>query len=179
VRVAADRDWTTSGWLETSAGRVRTTVHQHAGYLNTDTVSDGGKHQVMSQLQSGVTTVTTDPEHGPATATRHSWSYPITVDSDVALYTDGNNYSLAATVHQGRVLRDAVRRGDHWSGTGFTDDTVDATGVLARSAGVVTAADGTDSEHWFGTTDTGSCYDHEIHAAHGYVTSDQVSACRW
>ncbi|MEZ0067729.1 hypothetical protein ABIA32_003744 [Streptacidiphilus sp. MAP12-20] len=178
VSVSAQRDWTTSGYLDTSAGRIRTTVEQHARYLNTDAVSAAGQRQVMSQQESGATTVTTGREHGPTTATKHEWSYPITVDSDVPLYTDGNNYSLAATVHQVRVLTDSVRHGDSpWRQTDFTNDSVHSTAVLARTNGVVTAADGTASEHWLGTTDTGACYDHTIHAAHGYVTSDQIGFC--
>src|SRR5262249_4550230 len=88
VRATAHRSGTTSGWLDTSAGRVRTTVTQQAGYLNTDAVSSGGQRQVMSQRENGTTVVTTTPEHGRATAARHSWDYPITVDSDVPLYTD-------------------------------------------------------------------------------------------
>ncbi|MBF9070232.1 peptide-N4-asparagine amidase [Streptacidiphilus fuscans] len=177
VRVSATRDWSTSGWLATSAGRVTTTVSQHAWYLNTDAVSQGGQLQIVNQQEYGATTVTTAPEHGHATATRHAWSYPITVDSDVPLYTDGNNYSLSATVHQGRMLDDSVLTGDHWRQVAVTDDSVDATGVLARTNGVTTAADGTDSEHWIGTTDTGACYDHLIRAAHGYVTTGRVSDC--
>ncbi|MEY9873959.1 hypothetical protein ABH931_003453 [Streptacidiphilus sp. MAP12-33] len=175
VRVSAHRDWTTAGWLDTSAGRVRTTVSQHASYLNTDAISGGGQQQVVAQREQGATTVTTDPQHGRATATRHSWDYPITVDSDVPVFTDGNNYSLSATVHQGRVMTDSVQQGDHWRTVDSTRDVVDATGVLARTNGVVTAADGRDAEHWSGTTDTGACYDHLIRAAHGYVTQDRVS----
>ncbi|WP_052434391.1 peptide-N4-asparagine amidase [Streptacidiphilus melanogenes] len=178
VRVSAHRSWTTSGWLDTSAGRVRTTVTQQAGYLNTDAVSSGGQKQVMSQRENGTTVVTTTPEHGRATAARHSWDYPITVDSDVPLYTDGDNYSLSATVHQGRILTDSVGQGGHWRTVGFSRDLVDASGVLARTNGVTTAADGQDSEHFTGTTDTGACYDHLIRADHGYVTEDHVTDCR-
>lgn len=177
VRVSANRDWQTSGYLDTSAGRIRTTVTQHADYLNTDAVSSGGQKQVMSQDEQGTTVVTTAPEHGHVTATKHTWDYPITVDSYVPLFTDGNNYSLSATVHQGRILADSVSQGDHWRTVDTTRDIVDATGVLARTNGVVTAADGSDSEHWTGTTDTGACYDHLIRAAHGYVTEDHISDC--
>ena len=51
--------------------------------------------------------------------------------------------------------------------------------MLARSAGVITAADGTDSERYLGTTDSGACYDRSIEAAHGYVTSDRQWSCGW
>ncbi|MEY9965259.1 hypothetical protein ABIA33_003301 [Streptacidiphilus sp. MAP12-16] len=179
VGVTAHRDWRTAGWLQTSQGRITTTVSQHAVYANTDAVSSGGQRQVMTQQQYGATTVTTTRGDGRPVSLRHAWSYPITVDSDVPLFTDGNNYSLAATVSQGRILLDSIREGDHWRPTAVTDDHVDATGVLARSAGVITAADGTGSEHYLGTTDSGACYDRSIEAAHGYVTSDRQWSCGW
>jgi hypothetical protein len=179
VSTTAQRDWQTSGWLQTSHGRVVTTVTQHAVYSNSDAVSSGGQKQLMTQQEYGSTTVGTSGPGREGGTVRHAWSYPITVDSDVPLYTDGNNYSLSATVSQGRVLVDSVRTGADWRPTAVTDDRVDATGVLARTAGVTTAADGTDSEHYLGTTDTGACYDRTITAAHGYVTADLQSSCGW
>jgi hypothetical protein len=59
-----------------------------------------------------------------------------------------------------------------------TDDTVTATGVLARQAGTVVSSDGTGSEHWLGTTDTGGCYDRTLTAAHGWLTADVTRPCR-
>ncbi|MFC1407838.1 peptide-N4-asparagine amidase [Streptacidiphilus sp. N1-12] len=189
VRTTAQRDWQTSGWLQTSHGRVVSTVSQHAVYRNTDAVSSGGQRQRVAQQEYGATTVTTSHDTARGTGrgatrgaarpsvVRHAWSYPVTVDSDVPLYTDGDNYSLSATVSQGRVLVDSVRSGNRWLPTAVTDDRVDATGVLARTGGLTTAADGTDSEHYLGSTDTGDCYDRSITAAHGYVTADRLLRC--
>jgi hypothetical protein len=154
-------------------------VSQHAVYSNSDAVSAGGQRQLMTQQEYGTTTVGTSGPGRQDVTVRHAWSYPVTVSSDVPLYTDGDNYSLSATVSQGRVLVDSVRTGAAWRPTAVTDDRVDATGTLARTAGVTTAADGTDSEHYLGTTDTGACYDRTISAAHGYVTSDRQSRCGW
>jgi hypothetical protein len=168
VKVTAERDWSTSGWLRTSRGLIRTTVTQRAAYANTDTVSAGGQRQVVDQQERGVTTVTSSPG---GTLTR-AWSYPITVDSDVASYTDNNNFDLRASVTQGRQV--VV----HGPGVlSVTDDRVTASGVLARSGGATTAADGTDAERYVGTTDTGGCYGREIEAAHGYVTEDRHLPC--
>ena len=51
--------------------------------------------------------------------------------------------------------------------------------MLARTGGLTTAADGTDSEHYLGSTDTGRCYDRSVTAAHGYVTADRLRPCDW
>jgi hypothetical protein len=186
VRVATDRDWSTQGYVDTSAGRVTTRVQQHTAYTNDDTVSDGGRHQAVAQRDAGTTTVTTTVRgrgHGSgpvrARAERHGWSYPIDVTMDIPRYVDGNNYDLRGSVRQQRVLTDSARAGAYgpWRPYAVTDDTVTASGVLARDGGVVVSSDGTGAEHYRGTTDTGRCYDRAITAAHGWLTSDVRRPC--
>jgi len=178
VRVATDRNWTTSGYVDTSRGRVWTRVEQQASYLSTDTVSAAGAHQVVAQRDAGFTQIYTERERGggPVT-TRQTWSYPIDVDSLIAQFIDGNNYNLQATVTQIRELADSVSRGDGWQPASVTDDRVDASGILQRSQGAVVQADGQDSEHYSSSTGTGACYDREISASHGYVTTDRRLPC--
>jgi hypothetical protein len=186
VHVAATRDWSTEGYLDTSAGRITTRVEQHVAYRNDDTVTGGGRQQVVAQRDSGTTTVTTTTApfggrgHGSVRAVRHAWSYPIDVDMSIPVYTDGDNYDLRGAVRQQRVLSVAARSGPAgpWRTAALSDDTVRATGVLARTAGTVVSADGTASERFVGTSDTGSCYARDLAAEHGWVTRDTVSACR-
>jgi hypothetical protein len=184
VHVAGARDWHTEGWLDTSRGRITTRVDQHTDYTNDDTVIDGGHRQVVSQRDSGATTVTTTTAAGHARGTvraeRHAWSYPIDVDMSIPLFTDANTYDLRGTVRQQRVLDDSARTGPYgpWFRYGFTDDTVTAQGVLARDAGTVVSSDGSGSEHYRGTTDTGGCYDRTLTADHGWLTSDVRRPCR-
>ncbi len=185
VHVAADRDWATQGYVDTSAGRITTRVEQHTAYTNDDTVTDGGAHQVVAQRDAGATTVTTTAApargHGPDTvrASGHAWSYPIDVDMSIPVYTDGNNYDLRGTVRQQRILLDTTRTGRYgpWLPRSVTDDTVSAQGVLARSAGTVVSSDGSGSEHYAGSTDTGACYDRTLTADHGLLTSDSRRPC--
>lgn len=117
---------------------------------------------------------------------RLTWSYPITVDSRIPGLIDGNNYDLQATVTQGRQLTEAVaagggagRGGRGWRVVSASGDQVRAQGVMQRTQGTVTAADGTGSEHYVatGASVPGGCYDHLITADHGYVTSDRLLRC--
>lgn len=177
VDVSADRAWQTSGYVDTSRGRVYTRVSQTSTYRNTDTVSAAGAQQVMEQQDHGATVVTTTAA-GHQVQARHAWSYPITTDSDIASYTDYNNYDLSGTATQGRVLVDSVRHGGGpWAVTAFTDDRLAATGNVTRVSGGLTAADGTGAEHYTGTTDLGACYDRTLKAEHGYVTADHTRSC--
>ncbi|MCX4551617.1 hypothetical protein OG709_08545 [Streptomyces sp. NBC_01267] len=179
VSVSARRDWKISGYVDTSRGRVTTTVEQNSAYTNTDAVSPTGSHQVMHQRDHGATTVTT-ALRGHREAQRHAWSYPIDVDMDIPLYGDYNNYEMKADVTQRRVVIDTSRTGSarNWHTDAVTDDTVDSTGSLVRTDGVVQSADGASSEVYRGTTDTGACYSHSLKTAHGWVTSDRQSHCR-
>ncbi|MDX6355492.1 MAG: hypothetical protein QOF98_2395 [Streptomyces sp.] len=187
VSVATTRDWSTQGYVDTSGGRITTRVQQHVAYTNQATISDGGKHQVFAQRDSGTTTVTTTTArgHGPRSspaasqAAKHSWSYPIDTDLSIPLYADANNYSLQGAVRQQRVLTDSARTGPAgpWRPYARTDDTVTAEGVLARENGPIVSSDGTGSEHYTGTTDTGRCYDRTLTAEHGWLTSDTQRAC--
>jgi hypothetical protein len=187
VRVAAQRDWTIGGFVDTSHGRVTTRVSQQASYLNTDLVSAQGADQQVRQSEAGATTIDTGHSRGAGSGqvrlARLSWSYPITVDSRIPELIDDNNYGLQATVTQGRQLTDAVAAGGGggrgWHVVAASDDQVRAQGVMQRTQGTVTAADGSDSEHYVatGASVPGGCYDRLITADHGYVTSDRLLRC--
>jgi hypothetical protein len=61
-----------------------------------------------------------------------------------------------------------------------SDDRLTAQGVLARTNGVVSQADGRDAEDYQATgpaDGTDGCYHHVITADHGYVTSDRLLGC--
>ncbi|MCQ4084651.1 hypothetical protein NGB36_29765 [Streptomyces sp. RB6PN25] len=174
VAVTAQRSWSISGYVDTSHGRVITTVGQQLAYTNSDAVSKTGQRQVMRQTDAGTTTIRTQGPGQAETTARHAWSYPIDVDSDVISDVDYNNYDLQATVAQGRVLLDTLQdgRSGAWRTTGTTDDHLNATGELARKDGAVLSADSTSSEQYTGTTDSGACYERTLRAAHGWITSD-------
>lgn len=176
VRVAVPRDWTISGYVDTSRGRVTTRVSQQSSYLNTDLVTAAGADQQVRQSDTGATQMCT--ERGRAgSCTQQAWSYPIDVSSQVLQLIDDNNYDLQAAVTQGRLLTDSVpgSRGG-WHVVAASSDQVQAQGVLQRSQGVVVQADGSDSEH-YRAVGPGGCYNHLITADHGYVTSDRLLRC--
>ncbi|MCX3062350.1 peptide-N4-asparagine amidase [Streptomyces beihaiensis] len=180
LSVTTGRSWKISGYVDTSHGRVTTTVEQRFGYSSTGTVSRTGQHQIVHQRDRGTTTVTTRAR-GHESARRHTWSYPIDVDMAIPRYVDYDNYDLEAAVTQGRVMEDSHRTGSgrHWHLDALTDDRIDATGDLAREDGAVAHADGTSHERYRGTTDSGACYARDLTAAHGWVTGDHAEACRF
>lgn len=165
--VTAARDWSTAGYVDTSAGRVATTVTGHAAFRNTDTVTAGGFAQQLGETDSGWLAVRTAGPRGAST-TVHSFAYPITVNAQYQI-TDDQNYNLSATVDMTRRLSDAVdgrviRR---------STDEVSSEGVQARTNGTLTAADGHSWANFAGDDDLGDWYEHYLASAHGYVTVDR------
>jgi hypothetical protein len=169
--VTAARDWTLSGYVNTSAGRVRTTVTQHVAYRNVDTVTDGGFGQRLSQTDTGVTSVRSTGPHTDRT-TVHSWSSPISVAASFQI-TDDNNFNLSATVDMTRRLADTVDSGRVRSVRRSTEE-VSSFGLDQRANGVTVQADGHSWSDYAGTDDTGHPYQHHLASNHGLVTVDRV-----
>ncbi len=90
---------------------------------------------------------------------RHGYDYPITVDYSIASYVDSQNYSLSGTVDMTQTLTDSV--------LGTSTENVRSYGVLARTNGVVTAADGHSTSYY-----AAPGYFHYLATEHGLITKD-------
>ena len=178
ITAKTGRDWTVSGYVDTSRGRVTTTVVRHSAYSNSDTVSNAGNTQAVSQRDDGWTDVTTT--YGPGLGNRYvkhdTWSYPM---DESGTYTPGatsDTYTIQGQVNVARELATTEQHGNHWKPVSSVDDRVQASGISQRDHGTVVQADGSDAEQYFGT-DADGCYGHVIAAAHGYVTLDVTTGC--
>lgn len=181
ITTDAARDWTVSGYVDTSAGRIITTVAQHVAYSNVDTITQAGYHQNVRQRDQGATEVTTSrtPAHGYSSASvRDSWSYPIGVTSAYQPSSTGSGFLVQGTADVSRITTTSVRTVDDWHPTARTDDHVTASGLLQRDdSGNVVQADGSDAEDYLAQSPTAPCYRHKIEAVHGYVTHDRYLSC--
>jgi hypothetical protein len=180
ITTTAARDWSVSGYVDTSHGRVTTTVKQHLTYSNTDTVTQAGYQQVVSQRDKGYTEVTTSTGHAAAdgNSVRNSWSYPIDVSSLYVPSTTGPGYLVQGTADVSRITTTDVSLGGSWSTTAHVNDHVTASGIQQRNdSGIAIQADGADAEDYFELSPGDGCYHHKIAADHGYVTSDQLLRC--
>ena len=176
---AVSRDWTVAGYVDTSHGRVSTSVVRHSDYTNSDNVAQGGTVQTVKQADSGWTeTTTTDgPGLGNRQVRHDSWAYPIAMTSTYIPGATSDSYTVDGQVSVARHLASTeADHGNAWKPVSTVDDQVQAQGNLQRVNGVVTAADGSDSERYVGT-DRSGCYGHYIAADHGYVTQDVLTGC--
>jgi hypothetical protein len=179
ITADASRDWRVSGYVDTSRGRVTTTVSQHATYQNADKIWQSGENQTVTQKDQGYGIVTTN-----GLSTKATWSYPITMNASYVPDGTGSGFLLTAQVSQARFSTTAVGvaegngGGGAWLTTGSIADQVKASGVLQRDdSGASIQADGQDSEDYESQGITEPCYHHVIEADHGQVTSDTRPGC--
>ena len=174
ITANASRDWTVSGYVDTSHGRVATTVSQHMTYKNVDKIWGGGDYQTVTQQDQGYNDVSTN-----GVAARSTWSYPISMTAGYVPDTTGSGFLLTAQVSQARFTGTEIGGlGGIWFPTGSVADQIKASGVLqVNDAGTTLQADGQDSEDYQSRGIGEPCYHHVIKADHGYVTSDTYPGC--
>jgi hypothetical protein len=177
ITADASRDWSVSGYVDTSRGRVTTTVSQHATYQNIDKIWQSGENQTVDQKDQGYNVVSTN-----GFATKATWSYPISMNASYIPDSTGSGFLLTAQVSQARFTTTAVGFGSGdggaWLTTGSVADQVKASGVLQRDdSGTTIQADGQDSEDYKSQSVAEPCYHHIIEADHGQVTSDTQPGC--
>ena len=153
-RETATRHDVTAGYLNTSQGRVLSTVRTDRSWSNSGTISDNGLVQTVRQSDRITQRSLSTTGRRVLSSSSLIENYPITVDYSAAQYVDDQNFSLTGTVHMGQqvasVLTDGGRpviRGWNW--------TVDSYGVLSRAQGVTSASDGHSRTAYVGTDDRG------------------------
>lgn len=155
VDTSARRSWRTSGVLRTSKGVQHVSSSGQWSFTNTTKLADSARKQHTEQRVTG---------DYRSNGRLDGFDFPLRADVTQNIVND-NNYRIDASVHMGRRLwtLDAGRQ------IAFSDDTVDTTGGFGRTDGVLTYADGTSSERWFGLDDRDRWYAKTLDTEHGYV----------
>ena len=167
----AQRQSVLSGWVQTSAGKVTTTVTSTAAFRNAEQVTLDGLNENLQQTDTGVNTTHTTGA-GQDWTSVHRWSYPLTVTEQIGSYTDGNNYQLAGTVQMGRDLADSVTGPGIADSVSWSKDQMSSAGQQSRSGGTLTEADGHSTETWTGSYE-GGVWQHQLASDHGIITENQ------
>ena len=184
ANVGATRNWTTSGYVITSAGKETTTVTQNMAYDNVDVVSQGGFAQNLTETDKGQNVSVTTNGRGSKQIDTHQWSYPISVQYAYQ-EPDASSFSIDATVNMTRQLQDSQSTnrapGDRTAelapsrAASQSNDQVWSTATFAVTDGTLTGASGQAWQNYAGTDDVpGQWYEHYLAATNGYVTADRL-----
>jgi hypothetical protein len=171
----ASRHLTVAGYVDTSAGRIVTTVEQTLGFANKQELDLTNFLENVAHDET-IETVTTTKGPTGTTVRRVSESYPIRMRSLFQVPQQGRKdfWELPAGVEQSLRRETTVTVNGVKTYSSLLDDTVNASGLLSRTNGVTTLSGGRDSEDYVASDSTGACYHHKLVAAQGWVKSDQL-----
>lgn len=170
--VTAKRRDVTAGYVNTSAGRVYTRVERTRDYRNSDDVTDGGFTQHVVQADSGQQTSVSTVDGKVRAADRHAWSYPLVTDV-TANITDDQNLRITGSAEMTKQLTDLTGDGRSWRPVRTSREWLSSSGVLARTNGVNTEADGRSQTYFAGADDLSRPYFHYVASEHGLITADR------
>jgi hypothetical protein len=171
----ASRHVVTSGYVDTSAGRITTTVDQAFGFANKQQLDLTNFLENLTHTET-IDTTTTTSGASRTTVRRVSESYPIRMRSLFQVPQQGQKdfFRLPAGVEQSLQRSTTVSVDGTQTFSSWLNDTVNASGLLSRTNGVTTMSGGRDSEDYVASDSTGYCYHHKLVAAQGWVTSDKL-----
>ena len=102
IAVASDRKFTISGYVNTSHGKVSTSIQEHQNFASTSTIDfDTVNFTVLDQqtsVQNQVSTVTSVADQDGTQVTNSNFSFPITVD--VTLPVPSSPFGLTVVTTQ-------------------------------------------------------------------------------
>jgi Peptide N-acetyl-beta-D-glucosaminyl asparaginase amidase A len=171
----ASRHLNVSGYVDTSSGRVTTTVDQTFGFSNQQELDLTNFLENLTHDET-IDTVTTTASPSGTTVRRVSESYPIRMRSLFQVPQQGQKdfFNLPAGAEQSLQRRTTITVNGSQTFSSWLDDTVNASGLLSRTNGVTTLSGGRDSEDYVAYDSTGACYHHKLVAAQGWVKTDQL-----
>jgi Peptide N-acetyl-beta-D-glucosaminyl asparaginase amidase A len=172
VTIESRRHFTIAGYVETSHGRVETTVRQNLRFSSAQefVVADAEYVQNIAQRTEITSGTETKQGHAVTHVERH-FSWPLDLDISLAFAADGS-FSQTTSVDQSFESTEA--RGGHGSphASRVSNTMKTADTLLFDASGVVTGfRDRASSQDYRARDSEGYCYSRSITAADGLLTS--------
>jgi hypothetical protein len=173
VSVASNRDFAISGYVNTSHGRVETTVQQRVHFLSTQEFDVNASTDIQNAQQ--MTTVdsqtTTRGGFDTGTVEKH-FSYPLNIDYSFVMNPDGT-YTQATTTDQRDLVRESQQVDRFRAYESQLRNEVHATDILKLDSGFnILTSTGSNTRQTYRFKDSfGHCYDRALTAAAHVLTS--------
>ena len=179
VSVASNRKFAIRGFVNTSHGRVETTVEQTIAFLSNQQFNVGPTTDVQNAQQtSTVDSVTTTRDTFFVNTREQHFSYPLSVDFSFLVNSDGSQ-TQTTTVSQ----KDLIRESKSLNGSRFFEsdlsNQLNSTDTLAFSAsGAFLGPSGRSKQTYRANDSSGHCFSRTVTAAAQVLTSvEDGSGC--
>ena len=175
VAVGSKRKFEIKGYVDTSHGRVETTIEQAVDFLNTQTVdvnpNTGPDNQDVVQTTTVDSITTTRNGYLTEQTTKH-FSYPLNLNY-VFVYNADGSYTQTVTSSQKDVIREAKAINGFEFFKKKSDEEVNSTDVLQFSPSFSLTAPGVgnSSASYTSKDSDGACYSRSLTAANQKLTS--------
>ena len=182
VATHASRTFRTSGYVDTSHGRVATDVAQTVTFRNTQTFTIDATQYRQAIDQASTVDSTTKTRLGPlgwTVTTEAHYDFPLVATFAYAFDATGNIVSAPSSVTQGFSRQFSKRVGSLLVYRSDVDNGIDTADTLAFTGGAVTGHSGQRSKQVYRFKDNlGSCYSREISTESGLLASvTDASGC--
>ena len=173
VTVSSNRQFAISGYVNTSHGRVETTITQRVGFLSKQQFDVNTTTDIQNARQSTEVDSRTMTRGGPhAGVVEQHFSYPLTVDFSFIVNSDGS-FSQTTSSDQQDLVREVSTSGENGAVVSNLHNEVTATDTLNwDTSGNFLGPTGSKTTQTYRLkTSPGSCYDRTLTAAAQKLTS--------
>lgn len=172
VTVESMRKFIVRGYVNTSIGRVETTVEQKVHFNSTQTFNVG-QNDIQNAVQVNTVSSKTTEQVGVLTKeTDTSISFPLTLNYSFLANSDGT-YSQTTSADQGYSVKRSATLNGMSKGTTDTKEEVQSNDTLQlNSRFAITGRTGTQSSATYISKDSeGNCYSRQLTSANNVLTS--------
>ncbi len=164
--VSSARQFTVSGYVNTSKGRVETTVDEQVNFGNYQLidVSNTVYNQNIAQLNTAYATTTT-ASGGQVAQQQQSTVYPFTFNYNSTTNADGSStLSVHAYQQDLKFIKNLLNGAEVYS-TGLQEVVNSNDAYSANAAGALTSRTTTSNAHYQSTDTRGPCYSRDLTAS--------------
>jgi hypothetical protein len=173
VNVQSGRNFTISGYANTSHGTVTTTVNQSIQFSNRQQfVINGSRYTQNISQGTAIGSTTTTSGSGGTAQVRQQFNWPLTVDISEVFHADGS-FDIITGINQQYSKQETESTGGTTTYTSSLSNTENSTDtLLISSSGNLVGNQGQKSTQNYTFTDsTGACYNLTLGAANNALSN--------
>lgn len=172
VTVESTRNFTVKGYVNTSIGRVETTVEEAVDFKNAQTFDVTANDDIQNAVQTTTVNSKTSTQTGPLVeVSEKSVSYPFTVDFSYVVNNDGSLYELVTTNQQDIFSESQSLNGFPLLSSSTTEQVQSTDKQNVSASGTYTDGPRNSSASYVAKDSLGQCYSRSLASVSGVLTS--------